>query len=979
MKRNFMDNKVATSLEQFLTNLGFNYATDFNKDTDLLKKLNVDLAYQVGDVSTIYFTYLSGPELAHNLFKLHQNIWNYKRTEVFVVISDTETLLCASAYKPDERDPFNCKLKDFAYGINSPSFEPDKIKPLLKENIDFGFFWDFVRKQIKEGKRETVDYDLLSNLIKLKNDLSPRLKAEQKYILIERCLFIKFLEDRGFLQSETLTEILKCNDAQMLIDKFNKINIYLNGDIFDEKIFTAQEIPRNTLRKLFGFFTKDYRNRQERLFPYKFDIIPVELLSNIYEAFLKANTRTSNGIYYTPSNLVDLILNETLIPKLKRNPKPTCFDFACGSGIFLVKALEKIIEKNKCNSEFEKKKELLKACIFGVEKDKVAARITIFSLYLTILDGEDPEKLRELIKMDKIKFPKLLDKNILNNDTLFDELNFASVNGNKFDFFDIIIGNPPWSVNPFRGVQSGTTMKLAREKQDAVNDYQSSQYFTLKSEDFMNNGSIAGIVFNNSNLLMRNAESFRKQILKNYTINTIYELSRCNSILFKKHKIGDLNIGADFPPVVIIFQKKNQRLENEISYITPTLDLLSKFLKKFIIKSSEITRIKQSMLYEDDKLWRFPTIGDMGDYSLIRKLRMQKGQKHKVLYGFQATKSEKYKIIMKDKISYVDKDCVTPFVLMKDQINITQRHGIKIRRMCGGYNPNTREFAREKLLIKRKIEKNYLKVKAVYDNIGYPFKEDLFGLYPVNNYRLLLSFYNSSLVSYFLYFTSSQIGKGTWNMLNKNEIESIPIPLEKDIPSKYKEKLIELTGQILETGVADAKILQEIDEVIFSVYHLKEFEKLRIKDFFYIRSREQRRTTTLVKEKELQSYADTFRDVFDFILKEDKYLNAEGFISYTFGTGISFVLTNVNKKIGNIKFTDGTNIRNFVRIVTKQQINDSQKMSILRQEKVKLYDTDRFTIIKSNLFKDWSKTEAIKDAKEEIGLFIKQLPRRRNK
>ena len=712
----------------------------------------------------------------------------------------------------------------------------------------------------------------------------------------------------------------------------------------------------------------DYRKQQGRLFPYKFDVIPVELLSNIYEAFLKMREQASNGIYYTPSILVDLVLNETLAPTLKKNPVPTCFDFACGSGIFLVKSFEKIIDRNNCRKNFKKKKDILKNCIFGIEKDPVAVRITIFSLYLTLLDGEDSEKMSELIKSNRIKFPKLLNKNILHRDTLFDELIFVNEDGKRFEAFDVIVGNPPWSVNPFQKAENGKKMKLSKEKKEAVNDYQSSQYFILKSEEFMKRSSIAGMICNNSNFLMGKAGPFRKQILRDYVFKSIYELTQCNSILFKKHKIEDLKIGADEPAIAIIFKKKISEEDNIIKYITPTLDPLSRFLQILIIKDSEIENIPQNLLFDNDRLWRILAVGGMEDYSLIEKLEKHKEIKTEGLIGFQLTDSGKPKMILKD-VEYVDKDCINSFLLLRNLIKKVPSSGMKIRRVCSGCNEDTKEYKNKKLLIKRFVEKN-LRIKAAYDDIGYRFKESLIGLLFDYDYRLLLSFYNSSLISYFLYFTSAQIGKGTWNMLHKNEVENIPIPLESNIPSKHKRKLITLTERILEAGKASPELIDQIDEIIFDLYHLKEFEKQRVRDFFNVHNRK----NTSVTSDDLQRYVNRFRDVFRFILKDDRYLNAEGYVSTSFGSGISFVLTDISEKKHVVGFNEDQDINKLIRIVTKKQIGYSQRNSLLKQEKVKIYNKQKFAIIKSNQFKDWTETEAIKDAKEEVELFIKSLP-----
>lgn len=960
-------------LETFLSNLGFNPQKDFLYSPQL-SKIGVDVAYEISKtekISTIYFKYLPEATLKDDLFTLHQQIWNENRTEGFVVVSDNQTMLCASKYKPAPDNPFACKLADFGYGVNTSGFEPEKLSPLLKENIDFGSFWEFVRKRIKERKKRSVDYDLLLNLVHLKKDLSSKLSPENKYILIERCLFLKFLEDRGFLVPQALIKILESHDSQKLIKKFNEVNKLLNGDIFDDKtVFTQQEISKNTLATLKNFFTTDYRNRQQKLFPYKFDIIPVELLSNIYEAFLKTNEQRRHGIYYTPPNLVDLVLSETLAPVLQKHPKPTCLDFACGSGIFLVKAFQKLIDTNKCHEDFEKKKNLLTGCIFGVEKDSVAARITVFSLYLTLLEGEDSNKIRQLINNDSIKFPKLLGKNILCNDTLFDVLNFVNENGKQFQVFDVIVGNPPWSVNPFKDIQNGKEMKLSKEKQAAVNDYQSSQYFTLKAGDLMNSDAVAGIVFNNSNLLMGQAKPFRQRILSDYIIKTVYELTQCNSILFKKQQIEDLEIGAGEPAVAMIFKRKVKESDNFIKYKTPSLDALSKFLKIITIKSSEIKTVPQQVLFEDDRLWRILAVGDMEDYSLIRKMESQKDLTLSGLYGFSPTLSENYKTILKD-VQYADKDCISPLIFLRDNIKQSPKSGLKITRERSGCNIATGEFLKQKLLIKRKILKD-LKLNAAFDDTGYRFKDDLLGLLFDYDYRLMLSFYNSSLISYFLHFNSAQIGKGTWNMLHKNEIESIPIPLEDKISHADRNKLKNLIEGILNTGHTDQKIAGKIDETIFNIYHLKEFEKQRVRDFFNVRYRTGR--NAFVKPDYLQEYADRFRNVFSFILKEDRYLNAKGYISNSIGAGILFVLDNIKDKKTEVELLNLHDIREFIA-VNKLRVNDSQKRDILMQDKIKLYNEDRFVIIKSNQFKDWTETEAIKDANEEIGEWLKQLPK----
>lgn len=77
--------------------------------------------------------------------------------------------------------------------------------------------------------------------------------------------------------------------------------------------------------------------------PYDFSCIPIELISGIYDTFLSDETRLEYGTYNTPLALVDFMIEETL-PLAKTNPEMRILDPACGSGVFLVRAYQRLIE-----------------------------------------------------------------------------------------------------------------------------------------------------------------------------------------------------------------------------------------------------------------------------------------------------------------------------------------------------------------------------------------------------------------------------------------------------------------------------------------------------------------------------------------------------------------------------------------------------------------------------------------------------------
>ena len=89
----------------------------------------------------------------------------------------------------------------------------------------------------------------------------------------------------------------------------------------------------------------DPRSGQGTLFPYQFDVIPVELISSIYEQFAHADRpaagrRAETDVFYTRLSLVTLVLDEVMDGL---TGEETVLDLTCGSGVFLVEALRRLV------------------------------------------------------------------------------------------------------------------------------------------------------------------------------------------------------------------------------------------------------------------------------------------------------------------------------------------------------------------------------------------------------------------------------------------------------------------------------------------------------------------------------------------------------------------------------------------------------------------------------------------------------------
>ena len=86
---------------------------------------------------------------------------------------------------------------------------------------------------------------------------------------------------------------------------------------------------------------------------YSFKDLPVELISHVYQLFVK-DTATA---VYTPPFLVRLMLDEALSwERLDRlvERKEVILDPACGSGVFLVEAYKRLVLHWRSRNEWRK-------------------------------------------------------------------------------------------------------------------------------------------------------------------------------------------------------------------------------------------------------------------------------------------------------------------------------------------------------------------------------------------------------------------------------------------------------------------------------------------------------------------------------------------------------------------------------------------------------------------------------------------------
>ncbi len=923
-------------------------------------------------------------ENAKDLFEYHLIEWNKNELDFFVAIENEKSYILKAKEKPDNNAPLKKDVligeKGFDYGINTKGYEDILNIPFSKENLNNSAFFDFVLEKQK-GIKSEVDTHLLNNLIALKNNLL-RFDSIHENInnLILKCLFVKYLEDRKVLQNNSFIEVLRTRNPQLLYAKFDEIAI-INGDVLKKEL----KITEQHIEQLEYFFTHDYKEfiktgQQNLFYPYKFDKIPIQLISNIYEEFLgttnKAEKKTK-GIFYTRAFVVDFMLSHNVYKRIDEGENITILDPACGSGAFLVQAFKRILHKSENKSlSINQKATLLKKQIFGIDIDENALQITAFSLYLTLLEGCKINEIQNQIKIRKPILPTLIGSNLLKKNTITDNIEFdftIDLTGEHIQIskFDCIVANPPWKELKKDDAEKNNEINATRKEIDKniiyknVNKYQSSQAFLLKINELCNDNSDIAIIVNNSNFLNTGDDKntkpikFRKEILEKYRFTYFYELSDVAPILFKN---------TNHPCVVLILDKQNSE-NHKIKYITPKLTELSSKLRVISYSQKDIKEVNQNDLKEEDILWRIFVNGNWKDYQLIKKIELKRDITLKITFcgrGINPNNAnpKSGRPILK---KIVDANRLERFIAKKiDEFDVNQnfeRERLDKNNLFNG----------SRILIKRMpSSKDELRITTFFTDEELYFKEQIIALKlnKENLHKSFSSILNSSLIGYYSNYISAQINKGKkLPSFRLNELKELPFISYNENIENYLIDFYERIKNAKHNNENSFLVEKELDELVFDLYGLLEFEKEIIREFYQINVEKKNK---IVDRTEIQEYVNKFREVYQLVMKDNLRLNASSAISTNIGTVVKFEVVFENEFQKELKFNDFDN-RKVLQLVKEKQIQQEILLGFFNEDKVKIYDDKSFYIVKSNQFKDWTKRQAMEDANEEVHEMLKKL------
>ena len=543
----------------------------------------------------------------------------------WVVLTDFEGLkVFNSEWKVDKTRPnLEFSYKDYLekfdrlWLLSKESFENNELDKLLSE---FGV----------TAKRVSVNEKLAEDLVSWRNLLTRNLKLWNKNLdvseleeavqrILDRLIFIRVVEDRS-IEDKVLWQAFqkwKSNSFQpnnfieSLVPIFRRFDKEYNSNLFQthlcEKLDTEGEPFKKIIPELYA--------SKEKGVKYRFDAIDADVLGNVYEQYLghvqqregETSKRKKQGIYYTPTYIVDYIVQNTVGKLLKETPSLAkkenikILDPACGSGSFLIKAFEVMDEhlrearNSKANDHGRaalRKYRILTSNIYGVDLDEQAVEISRLNLLLKALVPNQKLPLltehmktgNSLISGTPEKLKEYFGSNYQDKKPFNWEDEFPEVFKRDNPGFDIIIGNPPYVG--VRKLKSEDKNYFEKNYEVAKEQYDLYTLFIERALNLLKHSGHLGFIIPNKFLITKYGLSLRKFICENATL-----------VAFKNYSHDRVFPDASVYPVVLILKKgRTENIQPSESY-----DLLKTFaLSETDEIVEKVERIKRIKL----KVWR---------------------------------------------------------------------------------------------------------------------------------------------------------------------------------------------------------------------------------------------------------------------------------------------------------------------------------------------------------------------------------------
>ena len=844
------------------------------------------------------------------LREVYERVWCMSRPQLLFLASPGELSvfdLTKPPPKPNELLDSHDRLVERATSLAEIQ---SKLFAFNRERVESGAVFGDERFRSSDNR---ADRALIRDLKTVRAQLTtiPPLagnkKPELKHLhsLIGRAIFVRYLEDREILTPVYFERIAALHPEWMsllespvpfapleprldalrfprvLQDKdftyalFAQLVEDFNGDTFPVETEELSCIQQSHLDRLRGFLTGAISDQDSLFFfAYRFDVVPIELISTIYEEFYNEETGLdrNQGSHYTPSALVDFILGNTLTLEVLAT-QPRVLDPACGSGIFLVESFRRIVrhlwsEQPGRRVSRPQLRRILRDQIAGIDINEEAVRVAAFSLYLAYLHYQEPREINESRMLPHVKWISAEVRQERGNNKPDSEFFNVLIHANTFEVLngslgaavlqrfgpesaDVVVGNPPWG-HPKKSDSAGVAaLKVVLNWCNSANgrpvgDKELSQAFIHATLAFLREGGRAGLLVSSGVFFKHHSNSrrFRKVWLTSAKLRHVVNFAHVRQIYFSGPNRKSRGIS---PFTSIVFEKSASasREDSQFQYWSAKRTAVIENTRSIVLNRGDMHWLSQRACLEKENLWKiywwgghrdaalihclesFPRLKDLAKgapgVSVIARRGFEEAGKNGEAGWLSNYKELPSKALQRyGKLDLHSLIAVPPFVARRSREDI---------------------YSGRRLLVGRGIRESGV-ITARFETEPFCFRHSIYGV-RLNGFEqwqeaVITAIFWSSVARYFYFLTSSSWG--FWHFeLHLNEVEEMPVTFPQT--PELQERIVNIVRElesvqvpsgehVLEPIVSDriAELEVLLDDAVFDLFELNISERDLIRD-----------------------------------------------------------------------------------------------------------------------------------------------------
>ena len=878
----------------------------------LAAQVGAEKVFFVGENPVVIFAALENRGES-TLRKFYQRVWCMARPPLLFLARPGELSVYDLSKSPPRGDESSDSHDRLIKRITQIAEVQTELLKFHREQIETGAV--FGEERFGQNL-DRADRALIRDLKIVRNGLSAvtsgkpgpwKEKLSNMHALLGRCIFVRYLEDREIINRDYFEKVAdrhKRKSWQNLLDKplggtpleastgtilflrvlrdkdftyavFDQLANDFNGDAFPVEPSERERIHQGHLDKLLGFLC-GVPNDQEELFfyAYRFDIIPIELISSIYEEFYneRSGKDRNQGSHYTPPALVEFVLAHTLTPKVLAT-KPRVCDPACGSGIFLVESFRRIVrhawaqQGGKAPSRQELRT-ILRDQIAGIDLNPEAIRVAAFSLYLAFLHYQHPREINEQRRLPFLKWVNASERELRTKRKPEAEFFDILLHANAFDVISgdcslevinrfgvgtaaIVVGNPPWGYpkpDDQMGRSALSSMRIWCDPVSGrpVGDQELSQAFVHLSLSLLQNKGRAGLLLSSGVFFKQhtNSQAFRRTWLQSARLEHVVNFAHVRQVFFT----GPYREAQGIAPFVsVVFEKTSseQNHRYRFPYWSAKRSFVIENTQCVLLNPGDLHYLNQMECLRNESLWKIFWWGGRRDEALIKVVGKHPSLSSRLtLASKQLTSGQGFS----EGSGTVAADWLSEF----GELPVKELRSFgPLRKDALVKPPKWVERRRERelyegprLVIRRGVPTGG-RPTIRFETEPYCFRNSILGFrldgIPDWQRKVIAGIYWSSLARYFLFCTS-----GSWGMwhdeLRVETIEDFPIAMPKD--EKSAEIIVNLVTELqqINTTPEDMELAglvasqrlplleKELDDAVFNLYDLGQTECDLVRD-----------------------------------------------------------------------------------------------------------------------------------------------------